>query len=359
MVTTIAPSVSWGFFPLDEALALRKACLWSPRLLRLLLQLTARLPYAEAVALLKELAGIRVSVSSGWRVTQEWGVALQRELQQEEVREKAAARAWSTPGGRPPPRQRLGAALDGAMIHIRKESYKEFKVGCLYAVELETRRDPATGDRGEFGHAVRLSYVAHLGGPEAFGWQLWTEAHRRGWQQATETQVVGDGAAWIWNLQQEHFPDSLPVVDWYHAVEHLGAAKLLLYPEEGPQASQWYNRYEQALYQGHAEEVARSLEAAAKTRDAAQSEALRKAAGYFKHNRERMRYQEVREEGWPIGSGAVESGAKQFKARVCGPGMRWSRPGAEHMLTLRAVVLTGNQRFDALWSRVYSNPPPT
>ncbi len=72
-----------------------------------------------------------------------------------------------------------------------------------------------------------------------------------------------------------------------------------------------------------------------------------------------MQYQELREQGWPIGSGVVESAAKQFKARVTGAGMRWSRAGAENMLALRAAVLSGSERFDALWSRAYENLPPS
>lgn len=49
----------------------------------------------------------------------------------------------------------------------------------------------------------------------------------------------------------------------------------------------------------------------------------------------------------PIGSGAEESSVKQFKARLPGAGMRWSRPGAERMLIIRAAVLPGD--FDTLW----------
>ena len=61
-----------------------------------------------------------------------------------------------------------------------------------------------------------------------------------------------------------------------------------------------------------------------------------------------MQYQDFREQGYPIGSGTVESGIKQFKARLTGPGMRWSRIGAQRMLTIRAAVLSDN--FDDLWS---------
>jgi len=51
----------------------------------------------------------------------------------------------------------------------------------------------------------------------------------------------------------------------------------------------------------------------------------------------------------------VESGAKQFKARFCGPGMRWSRQGAENLLPVRATVLSG--RFDQMGDAAKNLPP--
>jgi hypothetical protein len=64
------------------------------------------------------------------------------------------------------------------------------------------------------------------------------------------------------------------------------------------------------------------------------------------------KYQEFRESGFPIGSGTTESGIKQFKSRLTGSGMRWSRSHAEQMLVIRAAVL-GNS-FDTLWANTHS-----
>ena len=289
---------------------------------------------------------------------QAWGARFGAEMAIEEAEQKAASRAWSTPGGRKAPQQRMGVAVDGAMMNVLEEGWKEFKLGCVYQVVPQTQIDARTGDTGQFGHAAQASYVAHLGGPEAFGWKIWTEAQRRGWQQACDTQMLGDGAVWIWNLHQEHFHESISVVDWYHALEHLGNAKLLLYPEEGPVASRWYREYETDLFLGHAQRVAQNLNSAADQSDSPErAAALHKAAAYFNTNRDRMDYHELRNAGWPIGSGVVESGAKQFKARFTGSGMRWSRQGAENILPLRAAQMTSRHRFDNLWSRAVANSP--
>ncbi len=68
-----------------------------------------------------------------------------------------------------------------------------------------------------------------------------------------------------------------------------------------------------------------------------------------------MNYLQMREEEWPIGRGMVESGAKQFKARFSGPGMRWSRQNAENLLPVRAAVLSG--RFDQMGDAAKNLPP--
>jgi hypothetical protein len=80
-------------------------------------------------------------------------------------------------------------------------------------------------------------------------------------------------------------------------------------------------------------------------------EALRKESGYFHKNRKRMNYLDLRSEGYPIGSGMVESGGKQYKARFCGASMRWDRKGAERLLPIRTAILS--KRFDKMWQLAY------
>ena len=51
----------------------------------------------------------------------------------------------------------------------------------------------------------------------------------------------------------------------------------------------------------------------------------------------------------------VESGGKQFKSRFCGPGMRWSRPGLERLIPVRAAIMS--DCFDSRWHAAYNSPP--
>ncbi len=310
--------------------------------------------YETVEEVLKKVGQIHISDSSVWRQAQDWGAGFQTIFEKERIRSNLLPGRWGAPCKRVEPKGRMGVAMDGAKVHIRDEGWKELKVGSLFDVEVRPTLDKETGDRIELAHAVNNSYVAHLGGPEVFGEMVWAEASRRDWEQAADTEVIGDGAPWIWNLAIDHFYDSRQIVDWYHAVEHLDDAAKLLKGEEGTAKTLWYNARETTLFGGHAARIAQELEAASRGRSSA-AEELRKEAGYFRNNQRRMNYQEMREEGWAIGSGMVESAAKQFKARFAGPGMRWSRPGAEKLIPVRAAVMSG--RFEDIWDDVYSTPP--
>lgn len=310
--------------------------------------------YETVEEILEKVGQVHVSDSSAWRQAQDWGEKFQALAEAERIRSNLLPGRWGAPCKRAEPKGRMGVAMDGGMIHIRNEGWKELKVGSLFDVEVRPTRDAETGEWIELAHAVNNSYVAHLGGPEIFGQMVWAEAARRDWEQAADTEAIGDGAPWIWNLTLEHFYDSRQVVDWYHAAEHLAGVARLLKDEGGLAEKRWYNARETTLFEGQAARIAQELEAAAQTQASIAKE-LEKEAGYFRKNQRRMKYQEMREEGWAIGSGMVESAAKQFKARFAGPGMRWSRPGAERLIPVRAAIMS--RRFDDLWHTAYNSPP--
>ena len=341
------------FFPLDEQLGLIER--WSQGLVKEVVWLSGLVVFERAEEILGRVGQIAISDSSIWRRAQEGGERFQEVLEAEQEKaNRVGKQSEGIPCKQRARERRMGSSMDGTMIHIREEGWKELKVGCVFKVEARPRRDQEVGKVEEQAHAVDNSYVAHLGGPEIFGQKMWAEADRRHWEQARATEVLGDGARWIWNLAEEHFYDSHQLVDWYHGTKHLAVAAGLIKGEETPAATEWFEDQKETLFQGRALRVVRTLESQAQ-QCPAEAEHLQREAGYFHKNWRRMNYRDMREEGWVIGSGMVESGAKQFKARMAGPGMRWSRSGAENLIPVRKAILS--DRFDDLWRQAYRSPP--
>jgi hypothetical protein len=292
--------------------------------------------YRQAEEVFARIGHQQVPRMSVWRQAQAHGERMKAYLahQQELVRPERVVL--------PPPgldhEQRQGISMDGGMVNIRDEGWKEFKVGAVYDVEQRPAPDPVTDELVEQAHGVNIAYRAVLGSVEHFAPALWVEAVKHAVPQAADSSVTADGAEWIWNLTADYFPDSIQIVDWYHACQHLAGAAATLYPDDPQAAQHWYKHKRDALFKGNIHLITGPLDAAG----------LEDHSRYFHTHQRRMQYQAFREEGYPIGSGTVESGIKQIKSRLTGPGMRWSRSGAEHMLVIRSAVM--GETFDALWA---------
>jgi hypothetical protein len=310
--------------------------------------------FEHAQDVMQRIGHLSISDSSIWRRKEEWGAQFQQ-IEQEQCRrantvgsaEAFRARVLGT-------QKRVATSMDGTMVRIRQEGWKELKVGCCCQLRVYPTPDPVSGDWEELAHGEQLRYTAHLGGPEDFGQKLWALAKEYGWEEARDRQVVGDGAAWVWNQVEERFYDAQQTVDWYHATEHLAHVAVLLHGEETPAGTRWYNAARTALYQGHAQEIAQEVTLAAEHYPEGVAAELRQEAAYLQTHQRRMQYQQLREDGYLLGSGMVECGGKQFKARFCGPGMRWNRAGLERLVPIRAAVMDGS--FDSLWQSAHNSP---
>lgn len=325
-----------AFFPLDHRWGLNES-LYSPALAQHMVWLSGMVSSYEAAAeVFQRVAGCAIPAVSLWRQTQQHGERLAAYVKRQQ--EQVSPQRVVLPGPHEDHTRRKGVSLDGGMVNIRGEGWKEVKVGTVYDVEQRLERDPATRELVEQPHGVNMTYTAVLGAVEQFAPALWALAVHGAAPQAADSSVTADGAEWIWNLAADYFPDSVQIVDWYHACQHLAAAASALYPEDAQAAQRWYQQRRDDLFKGNIHKITLPLDHAG----------LSDQAHYFHTHQRRMQYQEFREQGYPIGSGTVESGIKQFKARLTGPGMRWSRPNAERMLVIRAAVLSG--AFDDLWA---------
>jgi hypothetical protein len=323
------PTCGHGQAPLDATLGLARDS-HSPGVRRLASQVGALLPFGPAAATLAATAGVEISRSALRVVTEAAGARREQALASDEER------AWAT--GVTPPRaataDRLYVAMDGVRILSTTGEGREVKVGVVAPV----RRTPAGEERAP------ASYAASLAPAEAFGRRLALEAHRRGLEGTAAIAVLGDGAAWIWNLADEHFPTAVQIVDWFHASERIWALGRALHGAETPETTAWVGAQLARLAKGEAAALAETWRAlpcrgeAATVRD--------EQVTYFTNQAGRMAYDRYRAAGWDIGSGMVESACKYvIGAREKGAGMRWSEHGANAVAQLR--VLLCNHEWDA------------
>jgi hypothetical protein len=295
--------------------------------------LSGLLPFEQVSRVLDWIGGLTLPKSSVYDQVAKQGERLEqhRSWQQEHVSyERVVLDEHSSD-----PHDVKSVSLDGGMIHIRGEGWKEFKVGSVAVVTGQD--DPCDPPVMPTVTLSETTYTAVLGEVNAFAPALWALAVQGGVPTAYRSAVTADGAAWIWNLVDDYFPDSVQIVDWYHADQHLAGAAQALFPHDERAATHWRKQMQTALYMGNIASIVTPLHQAQ----------LAEHTPYFQTHQRRMQYLEFREEGFPIGSGGVESGIKQFKARVSGAGMHWSRSGAQRMLTLRAAVLS--HHFDDVW----------
>ena len=327
------------FSPLDEQLGLNGSG-FSPAFAKQMVWLSGMLPYEQCVQVFERIAARYVSAGSIWRQGQRYGEKLQDYV--EGQREAVRVERIELPDARHDHSRRKGLSMDGGMINIRGEGWRELKVGAVFDVEKRLERNPQTGVLEEMAHGVNVHYSAVLGAKDRFSPALWALALAQDLPTAPNRSVVADGALWIWDVAEEVCPDGQQVLDWFHAVEHLSDAAKALYPDEQntKKRKRWLKTYKKQLYLGQIHKIIRVLH----------KRGSPQYATYFQRHQQRMQYLEFREKGIPIGSGTVESGIKQFKQRLSASGMRWNADNANRMLVIRTAIL-GNE-FDDLWDKV-------
>ena len=300
--------------------------------------LSGLLPYEQCAMVFEEIGERMIPASSMWRQTQRHGERLEAQVMRQQ--EQVSVERVVLPDKRYDHDQRKGVSMDGGMVNIRGEGWREVKVGAVFDMETRLERNPQTQELDEMAHGVKVHYTAVLGSKDDFTPALWALAVEQDVPTAKDRAVVGDGAAWIWSVAEDVCPDGRQIVDWFHAVQHLAEAAAALYPDDNAlkQRTAWLKKHKKHLYMGRIHTIIAALHR--RQRD--------DLAGYFEHHQRRMQYLEFREEGFPIGSGTIESGVKLFKQRLTGTGMRWNPANARRMLVIRAAVL--GKDFAALWA---------
>lgn len=289
--------------------------------------LSTLLPYTQACEVMSRFGWQPVSASTIWEHTQRVGAAwVEREAQTHVSVERTR---WHPRDYQPFLRKSVG--MDGGMVNIRDEGWKELKVGVVgtLAAPWEFAEEQAVRSQD-------LHYTACLGSADDFTPQLWRLAVEQQVPYAGHVVVTADGAGWIWRLSADLFPQSTQIVDWYHAAQQAASLAQARFPDDPEAARRWQATLKRYLWQGEPWKLI------------AEAQDHNLSPGYFIAHQHRLDYPNYRAAGYPVGSGTTESGVKQYKQRLCGPGMRWSRVNLNRMLMLRSATMAGN--FDQQWA---------
>lgn len=347
----LCPHCHTGQFPADVALDIEHTE-FSPGVRRMQAVVGQEAPFDHGRQHMKLLANLEVTTKAVERTAEAIGENIAAREQQEIQR--AMQLDLPIVVGEPVPI--LYVQMDGTGVPVvKKETVgrkgktdgqpshtREVKLGCVFTQTTWDQEGFAIRD------ADSTTYTGAIETAEEFGKRLYLEAWNRGWSRAQTKVVMGDGAEWIWNLAEQHFPGAVQIVDLYHARQHLWELVRKLHPNDPVIQKAWMKLHQKRLLdKGKIEKLVlalRSIESA----HPEVNDKLRTEADYFERNAERMRYPTFRHQHLFVGSGVIEAGCKTvIGSRLKQSGMFWTVRGANAIIALRCCHL--NARFEDYW----------
>jgi hypothetical protein len=219
--------------------------------------------------------------------------------------------------------------------------WHELKTGVFY---LQEQSAQTAAGRGVLADKVIVSWQ---GEPMELGRRLQWEGLRGGLGRARNLLFLGDGAPWIWNLQQDRWAGAIGLLDFYHASQHLWNVWRAVRGEPDPGLPPWMDRRLHWLRHGQEKKVLREVAGLKRSRGEV-GKIIEREQAYFANQSQRMKYQEMADRGWPIGSGAVESACRQKQCRFKRPGQFWTPRGLRHLLALDEA--RRHHHWNQLWN---------
>jgi len=346
----LCPRCHNGQFPVDRQLDVaNRDC--SPGVRRMEALVGQQGPFDRGREQMKVLAGLEVTAKSVERTAE----AIGTDIAAREQREIGKAVQLDLPVMVGEPIPILYVQMDGTGIPVVKKETegrkgktdgqpahtREVKLGCVFT---QTGWDEA-------GYAIRdpdsTTYTGAIETAEEFP-HLSGSLEPGLEPRAQQKIVMGDGAEWIGNLADQHFPSAAQIVDLYHARQHLWDLARRLYPNDPAGQQAWMKVHQKRLLdKGKIEKLVLSLRST-KSTNTEVLEKIRIEADYFERNAARMRYPKFRSQHLFIGSGVIEARCKTvIGCRLKQSGMFWTIRGANAIIALRCRHLNG--RFETYW----------
>ena len=197
---------------------------------------------------------------------------------------------------------------------------------------------PMVQERGEWVvHTRNLSYFSRKVSVREFERLALAEIQRRGVENAKQVGAVMDGAEWEQGFTDYHCPNAMRILEIPHAGEHISPIGEFLWGEGTPEMKQWVSqRLHQLKHEGPAGLLAEFRDLQKRHPD---EKTVVGNLAYLEKREGQMQYPIFQAQGWPIGSGIVESGNKLVvEARLKGSGMHWVEANVNSMLALRNIL---------------------
>jgi hypothetical protein len=329
------------FRPDDTALGVPETGDFTDDVRDLYAPLAAELPHRVANTLFARCTGVILSSCGAQGIIESTAEDL-KTWQAARERQETAAVADALAVGDGASDLRIEIAMDGVTAHIDGR-WQQPKVATILVRQLN-----AEAEEPMLGAVLARRYVSVLGAADDLAVHIKQALREAGWEHLPLGEILGDGAPWIWNLAEAHFPGVRQTLDSYHLSEHLYAFAHLLYPNNPAGAKAWVDQKLGALLTDRVGEVLGALKRMRPWRKAVR-EGLAQLIGYVEHNRTRIRYQTPWHTGLAVGSGAVEGACKHvIHRRFKRAGMRWKQPGFLNVLALRIASLNGT--FEGFWA---------
>jgi hypothetical protein len=183
---------------------------------------------------------------------------------------------------------------------------------------------------------------------------IFAEAHRRDpARQRTWIVLVDGDHHQIARIQAQAAARAAPITiicDFVHVIEYLWRAAWSFHPHGDPAAERWVRRQALAILSGNAATVAAAIHHRTETAKIsnAKRKIARQTARYLTTKAPYLAYHTALARGWPIATGVIEGACRHLvKDRMDITGARWSQPGAQAILQLRALHANGD--FTAYW----------
>jgi len=329
-----------GLAPRDAELGMAGQSM-SPGLAAMTGKAATAVPFARAAGLLEDLAGVRLTVKRVERAAEGSGVALAAA-----TRSAAGliARRKLVPLPPDPMPDKLYIVIDGTGVPVtaREAAGRDGKGEDGRARTREVKmavfftQDKLDKDGWPVRDRASSSYIATFDPAAAFGDLVKAESIRRGADHVRQLTVIGDGAAWIWNLATARFPEATQIVDLYHAREHLHSLTRSLEFMLLDRKEEWLAARMEDLDYGYIDGISAAVRKY--PLEGVKKDEVGRELGYFLNNAPRMRYHWFRQCGLFVGSGVVEAGCKAvIGQRLKQSGMHWTINGADAIITLRCA----------------------